>query len=159
MPFVVDTSKVQVNVENAYANSKGNTECVAFVQMADLIGGGHVPRTGDWRKGNYVKDLAANQIAKGTVIATFDDAGNYPGDNRHAAVYLSHNEKGITVYDQWNSQKKVLQRTLYYKESANRTVDNGNFYWIVETAATVGAALTELQHQKMFCGPLGPNEG
>ena len=153
MPFVVDTSKVQVNVENAYANSKGNTECVAFVQMAALVGGGSVPRTGDWRKGKYVKGLTALEITKGTVIATFDDAGNYPGDNRHAAVFISQDEKGITVYDQWNSQKMVKQRTLYFKDSANRTVDNGNFYWIVETAATVAAGLTEPQHKQMFCSP------
>ena len=153
MPFVVDTSKVQVNVENAYANSKGNCECVAFVQMADLVGGGHVPRTGDWRKGKYVKDLTATEITKGTVIGTFDDNGLYPSDNRHAAVYLSHSDKGITVYDQWNSQKKVLQRTLYYKDSASRTVDNGNFYWIVETAATVAAGLTAPENAPMFCSP------
>lgn len=153
MPFVVDVNKVQVNVEDAYKNSKGNTECVAFVQMAALVGGGSVPRTSDWRKGKYVKDLKAGEIAKGTVIATFDDNGLYPGDNRHAAVYISHDDKGITVYDQWNSQKKVLQRVLYYKDSPNRAVDNGNFFWTVETAATVAAGLTEPEHQKMFCSP------
>jgi hypothetical protein len=131
MPFVVDVSKVKLNVENAYANSKGNCECVAFVQMAALVGGGSVPRTSDWRKGKYVKDSKSEEILKGTVIATFDENGVYPGSNRHAAVYISHDEKGIVVYDQWNSQKKVLQRTLYYKESATRAVDNGNYYWVV----------------------------
>lgn len=153
MPFIVDTSKVQLNVENAYANSKGNTECVAFIQIADLVGGGHVPRTGDWRKGIYVKGLAESAIKKGTVIATFDDAGNYPGDNRHAAVFISQNDKGIVVYDQWNSQKMVKQRTLYFKDSENRTVDNGNFYWIVETAATLGAGLTSPESAPMFNSP------
>ncbi|MEP6902108.1 MAG: BPSL0067 family protein [Actinomycetota bacterium] len=153
MPFVVDVSKVQLNVENAYANAKGNTECVAFIQMAPLVGGGTVPRTTDWRKGNYVKDLKAAEIAKGTVIATFDDNGNYPTDIRHAAVYISHNDSGITVYDQWNSQKKVLQRVLVYRESKVRQVDNGNFFWIVETAATVSMRMTEPQHSKMFCSP------
>lgn len=153
MPFVVDFSKIQVNVENAYANEKGNTECVAFVRMVPLVGGGNLIWTRDWRKGKYVKDLKPEEIVKGTVIATFDENGVYPGDNRHAAIYISHNDKGIAVYDQWNSQKKVLQRTLYYRDSPNRTVDNGNFFWIVETAATVAAGLTEPEHQKMFCSP------
>lgn len=156
MPFVVDVSKVQLNVENAYANAKGNTECVAFVQMAALVGGGSVPRTSDWRKGKYVKDLTAGEITKGTVIATFDEHDLYPTSARHAAVYISHNDKGITVYDQWNSQKKVLQRTLYYKESETRAVDNGNFFWIVETAATVSAGLIEPHHSRMFCVTMGP---
>lgn len=156
MPFVIDASKVQLNVENAYANSKGNTECAAFVQMAALVGGGSVPRTADWRKGKYVKDLKADEITKGTVIATFDENGLYPGASRHVAMYVSHDENGITVYDQWNSQKKVLQRKLNYKESETRTVDNGNFYWIVETSATVSAGLTEPHHSRMFCVTTGP---
>ena len=155
MPFVVDTSKVTLNTDGAYLNSKGDAQCVAFVQMATLIGGGSVPGTSQWRKGNYVKDLTANQIAKGTVIATFDENNLYPGDPRHAAVYISHNNIGITVYDQWKSRPQVKQRVLIYRESEVRQVDNGNWFWIVETEATVGLGLTEPQHQRMFCGPLG----
>ncbi|MBS1796053.1 MAG: BPSL0067 family protein [Acidobacteria bacterium] len=158
MPFVVDVSKVQLNVEGAYKNGKGNTECVVFVQQAPLVGGGSVPGTSLWKKGKYVKDAKAGEIAKGTVIATFDDNGNYPADQRHAAVYISQDDNGITVYDQWNSQKKVLQRVLRYTESTTRSVNNGNFFWVVETAATVANAMTEPEHQKMFCGPYGPSE-
>jgi hypothetical protein len=156
MPFIIDTAKVDLNVEDAYKNAKGNTECVAFVQMAKLKGTGYVPGTSQWRKGKYVKDAGQGDIAKGTVIATFDETDKYPTERRHAAVYISHNDKGITVYDQWNSQKMVKQRTLYYKDSEVRAVDNGNFYWVVETEATVSAGLTEAQDANHFNAPVPP---
>jgi hypothetical protein len=155
MPFLIQVEKVQLNVEGAYTNHKGNTECVTFVQQAPLTGGGSVPHTSTWRKGKYVKECAAGDIAKGTVIATFDENGVYPLSTRHAAMYVSHDDKGITVYDQWNSQKKVLQRILYYKESEVRAVDDGNFFWVVETEVTVAAGLTEPTDAAHFNSPLG----
>lgn len=155
MPFIIDVDKVQLNVEDAYKNKKGNTECVAFVQMAPLKSKGYVPVTSEWRKGLYVKEAKSDEIAKGTVIATFDENGKYPTERRHAAVYISHNDKGITVYDQWNSQKKVLQRVLPYREG-ERAVDNGNYYWVVETEATINAGLTKPQDANHFNSPLPP---
>jgi hypothetical protein len=48
----------------------------------------------------------------GTAIATFVN-GKYPQNaTGHAAVYLSQNEAGIQVLDQWASQGKVLKRTI-----------------------------------------------
>lgn len=155
MPFQIQVDKVQLNVEEAYKNKKGNTECVTFVQQVPLVGGGSVPNTTTWRAGSYVKDCASGDIAKGTVIATFDENGVYPLTTRHAAMYVSHDDKGITVYDQWNSQKKVLQRILYYKESEVRAVDNGNFFWIVETEVTIAAGLTQPSDAAHFNSPLG----
>jgi len=153
MPFVVDVSKVKLNEEGAYKNSKGNTECVVFIQQAPLLGGGSVPGTTDWRKGKYVKGLTAAEIAKGTVIATFDETDRYPSTARHAAVYISQDANGITVYDQWNSQKMVKQRVIRFTESDTRSVNNGNFFWIVETEATVAAGMTEPQHAAHFNSP------
>lgn len=158
MPFIVDVNKVQLNVEGAYKNDKGNTECVTFVQQATLKSGGHVPRTTDWRKGIYVKDAQDGEITQGTVIATFDENDRYPTERRHAAVYISKNDKGITVYDQWNSQKMVKQRTLFYKENETRQVDNGNFYWVVETEATLAAGLTQPQDSNHFNSPKPTSE-
>lgn len=149
MPFVVDTSKVKLNEENAYTNNWG-AQCVALVQNVPVIGGGSVPRTSDWRKGKYVKELKAAEISNGTIIATFDENGKYPSTARHAAIYINHDEKGITVYDQWASRPKVLQRVLLYKGGENRQVDDGDYYWIVETDVTASLNLTEPWHQSIY---------
>lgn len=153
MPFVVDVSKVKLNEEGAYKNSKGNTECVVFIQQAPLMGGGSVPGTTDWRKGKYVKGLTDAEIAKGTVIATFDENNRYPGSERHAAVYISQDANGITVYDQWNAQKMVKQRVIRFKGGESRSVNDGDYFWIVEIEATVAAGLTEPQHAAHFNSP------
>lgn len=146
MPFVAVVENVKLNTDGAYLNAKGDAQCVAFVQMVPLVGGGSVPGTSQWRKGKHVKELTAADIVKGTVIATFDENDKYPGDARHAAVYISHDDKGITVYDQWKSRPQVQQRILVYRDSENRQVDNGNWFWIVETEATISLGLTEPQH-------------
>src|SRR5205823_4730399 len=53
--------------------------------------------TGRWIKGDKVK--GNTNINPGTVIATFDEDGDYQG---HAAIYVSQDPThGIHVYDQW----------------------------------------------------------
>lgn len=139
MPFVIDVDKVQLNVDNAYVNPWG-TQCLALVQQAPLFMGTAVPLMKDMRRGAKVKDLATSQIKKGTAIATFDEDGKYPSTDRHGAIYISHDANGITVIDQWIGKPYASQRTLKYLGSEKRRVDDGDYYWIIESDATLAAA-------------------
>lgn len=136
MPFVIDVDKVKLNVENAYVNSWG-TQCLALVQQAPLFIGTAVPLMKDMRQGVHVKELAPGEILKGTAIATFDENGKYPSTNRHGAIYLSHDANGITVLDQWVGKPYASQRTLKYLGSETRRVDDGDYYWVIESDETL----------------------
>lgn len=99
-------------------------QCVSYVKKVcpDL------PATGKWKKGVTVKDDLT--IQEGTVIATFNSSGTYNG---HAAIYVSQNKDGITVYDQWVSPpnpKPVGQRVLGWNADGNS--NNGNNFFVVE---------------------------
>jgi hypothetical protein len=97
-----------------YANAKGNTECVVFIQQAFPDASG--VHTSAWREGKKVTkgDLT---IASGTAIATFVDGkfSTFGKGNQHAAVYLGQDEHGIQVLDQWDGKKNgVGPRTLHW---------------------------------------------
>jgi hypothetical protein len=83
----------------AYLGSAvGAGQCVDFVKLA-----AGTPRTGAWREGATVR--GNHHIASGTAIATFDADGGYTSrSGSHAAIYLSQNDEGIWVYDQWRGQ-------------------------------------------------------
>lgn len=90
----------------------GDGDCAKLPQLPLQM-----PLTTYWRKGLHVlgNDNAVYQnglkvsdraILKGTVIATFNNEGNYPqSGGRHAAIYLDQgkDKKGafIRVIDQW----------------------------------------------------------
>jgi hypothetical protein len=72
--------------------------CVDFVQTA-----AGVPRTALWQEGSEVRGNP--HIARGTAIATFESDGRYTSESgNHAAIYLSQDDHGIWVYDQWRGQ-------------------------------------------------------
>ncbi len=74
----------------------GDGECVAFVKECS-----GAPVTTKWVPGVKVKD---NDVASGTAIATFKD-GKYPSQKGyHAAIFVSKDDKGIVVWDQWKGQ-------------------------------------------------------
>jgi hypothetical protein len=81
-----------------------------------------------------VSEAKAGEIPRGTAIATFDADGKYPTDalGKHAAVYLSHAATGILVLDQWNDQKEVKQRTIWFNrpKGTRRSNDADTFYVI-----------------------------
>lgn len=139
MPFIIDVGRVKLNEENAYKNAFG-AQCAALVQLAPVVRGNSVPLTRYWRRGTKVKDLTAAQIEKGTVIATFDQNGRYPTTERHTAIYISHDLTGITVIDQWTSKPYASERTLKYKGGSTRKVNDGDWYWLVETEETLRQA-------------------
>jgi hypothetical protein len=136
VPFVIDVDKVVMDNDGYYSNEWG-TQCLALVQQAPLLIGTSVPRMVDMRRGAKVKDLAPSQISKGTAIATFDENGRYPKTARHGAIFVSHDANGIVVIDQWVGKGWASQRTLKYLGSGTRRVDDGDWYWIIESEATL----------------------
>lgn len=132
MTFVADIEQIKMGVDQAYTNFAG-AQCAALVQQVPLIGGGIVPHTTTWRRGVKVKDLAWNEITEGTVIATFTDDGKYPFERRHTAIYISHDKLAILVIDQYVDRPNAEVRPLTFRGGTTRAVDNGDFYWVVET--------------------------
>jgi hypothetical protein len=76
----------------------GAGHCVDFVKAAAGL-----PRITAWREGAPVRGNP--HIARGTAIATFEPDGSYTSESgNHAAIYLSQDDRGIWVYDQWRGQ-------------------------------------------------------
>ena len=120
MPYKLKIAERDVQKHKQFVNAKGNTECVEFVQQA-----ADAPDTTLWIKGIKVLDADAGKIEEFTAIATFVD-GKYPTDDKgkHAAIYLSHDETGIMVLDQWNRQEQVKQRKIRSKVAAGTIRSN-----------------------------------
>ncbi len=94
-------------------------ECVSFVKQAvkKAMPARPLPATSArhgvsvvWAPGQKLRrepdpHCAEEPIAAGTVIATFIGARytGLPEGHKHAAIYLSHDDKGIRVWDQWKS--------------------------------------------------------
>jgi hypothetical protein len=102
-----------------------NGHCVRFVQVATNVG-----HTTGWTQGEHVQKSA--YIAKGTVIATFVN-GHYPTDDKgkHAAIYISHDQYGIQVWDQYLG-KPVGKRTIAYKDGDPYRSNDGDTFYVVE---------------------------
>ena len=99
-------------------------QCVSYVKAVCVT----LPATASWKRGSAVKDN--DKVVPGTVIATFNDLGKYEG---HAAVYVSQNAVGITVYDQYVTgpvPKPVGQRVLRW--GALGRSNNGDNFHVVE---------------------------
>lgn len=112
-----------------YVSPQGKTECVEFVRQA-----AGAPQTTLWKNGKKVSDAKFGDIARGTAIATFDSSGRYPTDalGKHAAIYLEHNSQRILVLDQWNDQREVKQRPIWFNrpKGTKRSNDADTFYVI-----------------------------
>lgn len=127
MAYLITSDFAKLENNDGYKNAKGNSECVIFVQKA-----ANMPHTSTWKRGIKVMEARRGQIAQGTVIATFDDHGNFPDSARHAAMYISHDENAISVFDQWDKQGKVKRRPIRNKKLDKRNVDDAQWYWVVE---------------------------
>ncbi len=112
------------------SGSSGTHQCVALVQKITSA-----PNTAMWKAGEKVLG-SKKPILQGTVIATFqknkDGKYQYPAADRHAAIYVSHNELGITVYDQWAAQGMVKKRTIREKAGDNMDVNDASYYYVVD---------------------------
>ena len=127
MSYSTSQPLASIDGSDSYKNDKGNHECVVLVQKLT-----NAPQTKIWKKGKKVMDCSAAEISPGTVIATFDNLGNYPADARHAAIYESHDATGIKVVDQWNAQGKAKRRKIFVRNSQKRAVNDANWYFVVD---------------------------
>ena len=111
----------------------GTHQCVALVQAY-----AKAPRTFDWKQGAAVRGKLL--LPKGTAIATFED-GVYKSrpHGNHAALYVSQDQGGIWVVDQWKSDTKLKVSKHYlqfkgpdkdgnWKDSSN----NGDAFSVIE---------------------------
>ena len=128
MPYVYP----DVDVLNEH-DLVGNHQCVVLVQTYT-----NAPRAANWRQGASVRGHLL--LAKGTAIATFVDAmyKNHSHGN-HAAFYLSQDQGGILVMDQWRSATKfkVSRHYLPFKgaDKHGKWVDssnNGDAFSVIE---------------------------
>lgn len=127
MAYKTEVDLTTLENNRNYKNAKGEHQCVELVQ-----GVTNAPRTADWKRGVRVLDVPPGLILVGTVIATFDENGKYPLTARHAAIYLSHNENGIEVCDQWKRQGMAKKRTIRLKKLPARNVNDAQYYYLVE---------------------------
>lgn len=113
----------------------GTGQCVALVEAACPA----MPHTAGWRKGQQVK---GNSIPWGTAIATFDPDGTYANhtDGRsHAAIFLTKDDKGLYVLDQWLGQPVHLRQIMFRgltitgASAMGTAVNNGDCFSVIET--------------------------
>lgn len=104
----------------------GSGQCVAYVQEAS-----GAPVTASWVQGSKVRGNGF--VTRGTAIATFDAGGKYPNhaSGNHAAIFLSQDEGGIWVYDQWAGQP-VHKRHIRFKHGSGSPSNDGDAYSVVE---------------------------
>lgn len=111
----------------------GNAQCVVLVQAFTSV-----PRAANWKQGVSVRGNLL--LPKGTAIATFEDGAykNKPHGN-HAGSYLSQDQGGIWVMDQWKgpNRVKVGRHYLQFKgaDKDGKWVDtsnNGNAFSVIE---------------------------
>jgi hypothetical protein len=129
MAYELNVSEKQIAAQVAYRNRQGNTECVEFIRQTTAA-----PRTDYWKKGKKIADTTPGEIKRGTAIATFDEYGRYPKDARgkHAAIYLRHDARGITVLDQWNAKGKVTERTIRFDSKSRSRSNDANSFYVIE---------------------------
>lgn len=75
MPYHLSVAEHAVKGSKIYKNAAGHTECVEFVRQTT-----RAPHTTQWKPGIKVLTAAQGAIARGTVIAAFDESGHYPTD-------------------------------------------------------------------------------
>jgi len=137
MPYILQlpSGVTGETLEQAYAG-KGytvpgatGTQCVSFLKATIPALANKTTR--QWVKGDDVKQ--GTSLDAGTAIATFVN-GAYPQNaTGHAAVYLSQDNNGIQVLDQWASQGKVLQRTIRWTPlKAGDIVNDAKAFSVIE---------------------------
>ncbi|CAF3642366.1 unnamed protein product [Adineta steineri] len=93
-------------------------QCVSFVKVCT----GDYRHTSKWLRGRKVR---GEDIPFGTAIATFPK-GRYFG---HAAIYISQDDNGIQVWDQWVGHN-VTTRTIRWN-GGGRISNNGNSFFVI----------------------------
>lgn len=115
------------SVDDGAGNFPG--ECVSIVKKFCAPA---MPPTKQWRRGAKVQ--GKKDVRGGTAIATFQTNGRFKSRDGHAAIFVDQDDKGITVWDQFNHPKKgVGTRYLPFKNSKDVTDGNdGSNFYIIE---------------------------
>jgi len=98
-----------------------------------VCSGDNARATTAWKKGIKVR---GNSIPVGTAIATFLGNGgtSFQSGKGHAAIFISQDSKGITVWDQYNNKdgscKTVGKRYLPFGNPSGSSNDGDQFYVI-----------------------------
>jgi len=117
-------SYISQNPQSYSGQVVGNGQCVAFVRASS-----GAPATAEWHEGAKVKGAA---VPVGAAIATFV-GGVYPNNptGNHAAIYVSQNSQGVTVWDQWVGQP-VHTRLIKFNNGTGSPSNDGDAFSIVE---------------------------
>lgn len=99
----------------------------------------HAPKVKFWIKGPIAKGNA--KIPSGTLIASgfYAKSGYYmnKSSGNHAAIYISQDDKGILVADQWDGKEVKtygFERTLPFKGPKSKDTSNhGDHFHVVLT--------------------------
>lgn len=96
----------------------GDGQCISLIRTCSMA-----PNTDQWKAGDKVLSLPQGSIPAGSVIATFKN-GRYPNmTGYHAAIYISHDEQGIWVWDQWLGKpvhKRLIRNRLDKATASNK---------------------------------------
>jgi|GEM_PF-2579237 len=115
-------------------------QCVSLVKEATGM-----PATSEWRAGASISGYGDPPLQPGTVIATMDENGRYPGpedDDKHAAIFMGYGvkngQKGMWVYDQYRSSLysdgvKPPSRSFIPFDEERPYVQNASSYSVVTT--------------------------
>ena len=113
-------------VDDGKGNLKG--ECVSLVKKYS-----GAPSTKDWKMGRMVRGAS---LSEGTAIATFFNGKNYPSSAPwgHAAFYVSQDNDGITVVEQYKGLQAIQKRKIRFKGKQNEKdgVNDGDSYSVID---------------------------
>jgi hypothetical protein len=117
-------SYVAANPASYVGQAVGDGQCVAYVRAAS-----GAPATASWAEGQHVR---GNNIAANTAIATFKN-GKYTSStdgSSHAAIYISQDNNGLWVYDQWVGQP-VHKRQIRFRGGATTPNSDGDAFSVI----------------------------
>lgn len=130
MSYKLRVDEKTVFEKHRFINAQGNAECVEFIRQTT-----GAPHTSVWVPGLKLSEARPGEIARGTVIATFDSNKRYPKDalGKHAAIYLEHNDVRMVVLDQWKALDRVQKREIKFKQGKGvRRSNNADTFWVIE---------------------------
>ena len=108
--------------ESYMSQAVGNGQCVSLVKEA-----AKAPASSEWSEGPKVK--GNTKLKSGTAIATFQDGKywNKTDGSSHAALYMSQDDTGIYVVDQWKGQPTHARR-IRFRGGAVAPHNDGDAY-------------------------------
>jgi hypothetical protein len=122
----VDGATIAHDYQGLEGQVVGSGQCVALAQATSDVG-----LTATWSPGDLVQ--GNNDLAYGTVIATFGPDGDYtntPGQS-HTAIYLGQDDAGIWVEDQWVGQ---VAHERHIDWVTNNPYEGGGKFHVVDHA-------------------------